>query len=43
MGRILFDSDYWLVSTGVFGGVKVFLKEREIEVKASSYESRHLL
>ena len=42
IGRVLFDSDRWLVSTGAFGGVKVALKERELIFKASSFERRHL-
>jgi hypothetical protein len=42
IGRILFDSDHWLVSVGLFGGFKVLHKERELIVKASSPERRHL-
>jgi hypothetical protein len=42
-GRKLFENDEFILYSGFFGGMKVFLKDRGITIKARSDEKTHFL
>ncbi len=42
IARVFLDNDMWLIVSGLFGGLKVTLKPRNITIKASRFERSHL-
>ncbi len=43
IGRILLDNESWLITLGLFGGIKVTLKNRGLTRRANRGERRYLM